>query len=73
MKFASMMGAALVAAAAILPAAASAQMERHHDRVVTRTVVRTERHDGYRPHVRRVCRTEYRHHKRIRICRTVRR
>ena len=72
MKFAALMSAGLIAAAALVPAAASAQMaERHRDRVVERHVVRTERH-GYRPHVRKVCRVVYRHHQRIRTCRTVR-
>ena len=72
MKFASLFSAGLVAAAAMLPATASAQMaERHRDRVVERHVVRTERH-GYRPHVRKVCTVKYRHHRRVRTCRTVR-
>ena len=71
MKLATLMSAGLIAAAALVPAAASAQMERHRDRVVERHVVRTERH-GYRPHVRKVCRVTYRHHRKIRTCRTVR-
>lgn len=71
MKFAALVSAGLIAAAALVPAAASAQQVRH-DRVVTRTV-HTERNGGYRHHTRRVCKVTYRHHKRIRTCRTVRR
>ena len=70
MKLAALVSAGLIAAAALVPAAASAQQNRH-DRVVTRTV-HTERHNGYRNHTRRVCKETYRHHKRIRTCRTVR-
>lgn len=72
MKFIALLSAGLIAASALAPASASAQ-DRHdrRDRVVTRTV-HTERHrPAYRS--RRVCRTEYRHHRRVRICRTVRR
>ncbi|MEO8374049.1 MAG: hypothetical protein ABI471_02400 [Sphingomonas bacterium] len=59
--------------------------ERHDKRVVTtRTTVRTDngrhvdmrRNDRHsmrnRHHARRVCKTEWRHHRRVRICRTVR-
>ena len=73
MKIIALLSAGLIAASALAPAAAQDRHDRHdrHDRVVTRTV-HTERHrPAYRQ--RRVCRVEYRHHKRIRICRTVRR
>ena len=68
MKFVALLSAGLVAAATMLPAAASAQV---HHRTVTRTVVHTERHRGY-GHTRRVCRVEYSHHRRARVCRIVR-
>ncbi|MET3825936.1 Ni/Co efflux regulator RcnB [Sphingomonas sp. PvP055] len=75
MKFIALLSAGLIAASALAPTAAGAQMrqDRHdrHDRVVTRTV-HTERHrPAYR--TRRVCRMEYRNHRGVRICRTVRR
>ena len=73
MKIAALMSAGLIAAAAMLPASASAQMGERHDRVVERsTTTRTVR-DDYRPRTRRVCTVNYRHHRRIRTCRTVRR
>lgn len=73
MKIAALLSAGLIAAAAMLPASASAQMNQRHDRVVERhRTVHTVR-DRYRPHTRRVCTVKYRHHKRIRTCRTVRR
>lgn len=68
MKLVALLSAGLIAAATMVPAAASAQM---HERVMTRTV-HTERHDGYRHHTRRVCTVKYRHHRRIRTCRVVR-
>lgn len=71
MKIAALLSAGLVAAAALLPATAGAQMNEQHARVVERTrTVQTVR-DRYRPHARRVCTVKYRHHKRIRTCRTV--
>lgn len=69
MKIAALISAGLIAAAAIVPAAASAQVR--HDRVVTRTV-HTERHGINRHRTRRVCTMQYRHHHRVRVCRTVR-
>ena len=87
MKLFTLISAGLMAAAAIVPATASAQMqahERHDTRVVTtRTTVRTDndrrdvrpgdrRRWHGRHHTRRVCRNEWRHHHRVRICRTVR-
>lgn len=69
MKFASLISAGLIAAAAIAPVAASAQ--DRHDRVVTRTV-HTERHGIDRHRTRRVCTMRYRNHHRVRVCRTVR-
>lgn len=75
MKIAALLSAGLIAAAALLPASASAQMNQRHDRVVerSRTVHTVRDRDRYRPHTRRVCTVKYRHHKRIRTCRTVRR
>ena len=75
MKIAASLSAGLIAAAAMLPASASAQMNQRHDRVVerSRTVHTVRDRDRYRPHTRRVCTVKYRHHKRIRTCRTVRR
>lgn len=70
MKLLAIVSAGLIATAATLPVAAGAQ--EHRERVVTRTSVHTERH-GYRPHrTRRVCSVQYRHHQRVRVCRTVR-
>lgn len=75
MKIAALLTAGLIAAAAMLPATASAQRAERHDRVVerSRTVHTVRDRDRYRPRVRRVCTVKYRHHKRIRTCRTVRR
>ncbi len=73
MKIAALLSAGLIAAAALLPATASAQRAERHDRVVERhRTVHTVR-NGYRPRTRQVCTVKYRHHKRIRTCRTVRR
>lgn len=73
MKFIALLSAGLIAASALAPAGAVAQDRRdRHDRVVVTRTVHTERHrPAYRQ--RRVCRMEYRHHRRVRICRTVRR
>ena len=73
MKIAALLSAGLIAAAAMLPASASAQMNQRHDRVVERSRTVHTVSDRYRPHTRRVCTVKYRHHKRIRTCRTVRR
>ncbi|MGY2732911.1 hypothetical protein [Sphingomonas sp. UYP23] len=70
MKIAALISAGLIAAAAIVPAAASAQ-QNSHDRVVTRTV-HTERHGVNRHRTRKVCKMQYRNHHRVRVCRTVR-
>ena len=76
MKLIALMSAGLIAAATFAAPASAQMQQEHHDRAVvvkqTRTV-HTERHSDYRPHVRRVCKVKYRHHKRIRTCRTVRR
>jgi hypothetical protein len=81
MKLFTLISAGLVAVAAIAPATASAQMQSSHERhdkrvVTTRTTVRTDNGErrGWhgRHHTRRVCRNEWRHHHRVRICRTVR-
>jgi Ni/Co efflux regulator RcnB len=88
MKLSTLIAAGLVAVAAIAPAAASAQMQQtheRHDRVVTSTTtVQTDagRHDeargrghrgwhgNRRSHV--ACTVQWRHHHRVRTCRTVR-
>jgi len=72
MKLFTLAAAGLVALTGLAPAAltseASAQRVVHE-----RTVVRTVRHDnGRRWHTRRVCRNQWRHHHRVRVCRTVR-
>jgi hypothetical protein len=62
---------ACLAVATLAPVAASAQ---RHDRVERHTVIRhEERHHNWRGHTRRICRWEWRHHHKVRICRTVRR
>ena len=53
-----------MAPALVAPAAAQ------HTVVHERTVVRNG--PAHRWHNRKVCRTEYRHHQRVRVCRTVR-
>jgi len=67
MKILKLAAAAAIAISALsLPAApASAQRgERwHHD---------NGRHYGWRHRMRRVCTVQWRHHRRIRVCRTVR-
>ena len=70
MKTLGIISAGLMVAVTLVPAAAGAQM--HRDRVVVRTV-HSERHSGYdRDRTRRVCKVQYRHHHRVRVCRTVR-
>lgn len=68
MKMISIAGAALIAASALLPSAASAQ-----GRVVVheRTVVHQERRAG-NAHRRTVCDWQRRGPRRVRVCRTVR-
>ena len=77
MKLLTLVSAGLIALAATAPAVATAQdRDTHHTRVVTQTRVVHDggRHNGWgKSHVRRVCRTEWRHHHRVRICRNVRR
>ncbi|MEO6218697.1 MAG: hypothetical protein ABIO86_21905 [Sphingomonas sp.] len=88
MKLFTLISAGLVAVAAIVPATASAQTQSSHERhdkrvVTTRTTVRTDdgRRDvrpgerrGWRDRhrTRRVCKMQWRHHHRVRVCRTVR-
>jgi len=73
MKLAALLSAGLIAAAAMLPTTASAQISERNSRVVERnTTVRTVR-DGYRPRYRRVCKVKYRNQRRIRTCRSIRR
>lgn len=73
MKLFTLISAALFAGVAVAPA--TAQMhDRHETHVTQRTEVRTDRHQGWndRHHARQRCRTEWRHHHRVRICRNVR-
>jgi hypothetical protein len=84
MKMIALVSAGLIALAAMAPTVASAQdrpvaatqdSQSHHERVVTHTRVVHDagRHTGPRyHHVRRVCRMEWRHHNRVRICRNKR-
>ena len=66
MTFANLLSAGLIAAAAIIPAAASAQQHGH-------VVVREHSVHRVAPHrTRKVCNTVYRNHHRTRVCRTVR-
>ncbi len=64
---------ACLAAATLAPVAASAH--DHHERVVTRSVVRHEEHrgPGWDHHrARRVCNLKWRGHHKVRVCRTAR-
>lgn len=57
------------------PMAGTQDSQAHHEKVVTHTRVvhETGRDTGERKHhVRRVCRMEWRHHHRVRICRSKR-
>lgn len=65
MKLLTLAMAGIVAVTGFTAAPVSAQ-----ERVVVRerTVVR---HSSYRPRARRVCTVRYRHHERVRTCRTV--
>lgn len=65
MKIASLILAGL-AAATLVPVAAEAQRTVVHERTVVR-------HDRGHHVVRRVCTNTWRHHHRVRTCRTVRR
>lgn len=77
MKLFAMVSAGLLAAAAMVPSVATAQA--HHREVRSRTIVNrtvVNRHvvnrGGYRAdrhRARTVCRTERRHHRRVRVCR----
>jgi hypothetical protein len=76
MKIIALVSAGLIALAATAPTMANAQdRQAHHEKVVTHTRVVHDNGNrtGSRNHVRRVCRTEWRHHHRVRICRNVRR
>ncbi|WP_046347749.1 hypothetical protein [Sphingomonas changbaiensis] len=73
MKLFAIAAAAAVAITSFSAVPASAQRER----VVTRTTV--TRHVNYRHEMRhrgwrtkRVCRTRWHHHRRVRVCRTIR-
>jgi len=73
MKLFTLAAAGLVALTGLAPAALTSEASAQHRVVHERTVVRTARHDnGRRVHTRRVCRNEWRHHHRVRVCRTVR-
>ena len=82
MKFFALAAAGMVALTGLAPAAITAPASAQRTVVTEHTVVHTVRHDGrgYRDHRgsrrwrnRQVCHTEFRHHRRVRICRTVRR
>ncbi|WP_242097027.1 MULTISPECIES: hypothetical protein [unclassified Sphingomonas] len=66
MKIATLIIAGLTAAASLAPVAAQAQRTVVHERTVVR-------HDRVHHAARRVCTTQWRHHHRVRTCRTVRR
>lgn len=64
----SFAAAGLASATMVLPAAPAAAQTV----VRERTVVRTTHRGPSRWHNRRVCKWEWRHHRKVRICRTVR-
>jgi hypothetical protein len=69
MKLATIAAAAVIALTGVAPgmvAPAAAQRTVVHERTVVRGP------GPHRLHSRRVCRTTYRHHHRVRTCRTVR-
>jgi osmotically-inducible protein OsmY len=75
MKLFTIAAAGLVALTGLAPAALTAPASAQRTVVTERTVVHTERHDrGYRDRVRtrQVCRNQWRHGHRVRVCRTVR-
>lgn len=73
MKITAIIACGLAATVMAVPAAYAQQRVVHRDRVVThqRTTVVRHRGPGYHA-TRRVCTVRYRHHRRIRTCRTVR-
>ncbi|OYY90700.1 MAG: hypothetical protein B7Y45_07015 [Sphingomonas sp. 28-66-16] len=77
MKIVALISAGLLGAAAMLsPTAAGAQQRAVHTerRVVVTHRTQTVRHGNRWGHYRnrRVCKVTYRHHRRIRTCRTIR-
>ena len=75
MKIFALIATGLLGLAATAPAAAVAAPVQ--ERVVVREHTTTIRHDdrGYRGHrwaTRRVCTNQWRHHRKVRTCRTVR-
>lgn len=74
MKLFTLAAAGLVALTGLAPAALTTAASAQRTVVTERTVVHTVRHDNRRNrwHTRRVCRNQWRHHHRVRICRTVR-
>lgn len=76
MKILTLAAAGMMALTGLAPAALTTAASAQHRVVHERTVVHTERHDHHRVHhrysTRRVCRNEWRHHHRVRVCRTVR-
>ena len=74
MKMFTLAAAGLVALTGLAPAALTTSASAQHTVVTERTVVRTDHYNrGPRYRTRRVCRNEWRNHRRVRICRTVRR
>ena len=80
MKFLMIAAAGLAATVALMPA--TAQMNQHERHVeTTTTTTRTDSGADMRDHrymrhhdrMRRVCTVSYRHHHKVRTCRTVRR
>ena len=67
MKIITLIVAALTAVSGLAPVAAQAQRTVVHERTVVRE------HDRGFHAARRVCHTEFRHHRRVQVCRTVRR
>ena len=73
MKLFTLAAAGLVALTGLAPAALTAPASAQRTVVTERTVVHTVRHDtGRRWHTRKVCRNQWRHGNRVRVCRTVR-
>ena len=73
MKLFTLAAAGLVALTGLAPAALTSEASAQHTIVRHRTVIRTVRHDhGHRWRTRRVCRNQWRHHHRVRVCHTVR-
>ena len=74
MKITAIIACGLAAVVMAVPAANAQERVVHRERVVTHQRTTVVRRGGPRYHaMRRVCTVRYRHHQRIRTCRTVRR